>query len=99
MGVDLILTGHDEEDHETDFCTNGGYSLFCNWLDSLPKDRFPAASKLSEDGFFEGTDVLAEQLEEAFAEMPPKDEDVRHTADRFLDLIGTGYPDETVVIE
>ncbi|AGA28391.1 hypothetical protein [Singulisphaera acidiphila] len=99
MGVNIRLVGSEMGPHFTEFCTNGGYSAFCDWLDSLPEDRFPSARVLSDEGEFKPTDVLAEQLEEAFEEMPPDDPDVLHVVDTFLSLIGIGYPNETVTIE
>jgi hypothetical protein len=97
VGVNLHLSGDDE--HYTDLCTDGGYSALCEWIDSLPADRFPAVHELANAGTYKPTDRLARELNGAFYEFPPDDPDVHHTADRLCDLLGVGRPNERVTIE
>lgn len=101
MGVNLRLIRADgATEHETDLCTNGGYSALCGWLEALSEDKYPAAAALARDGTFIGTDTLTVELEQAIAgDDAPVDPDVAHVADRLLDLLGVGRPGETVVIE
>jgi hypothetical protein len=96
--MNLRLDGEDGE-HETDLCSNHGYTLLCDWIGTLPAESYPALTALADDGNFEGTDGLAEQMEAALADSPPEDPDVRHTVERLLDLLGDGRPDETATIE
>jgi hypothetical protein len=98
VGYNLELIGSRQGDHITDLCTNGALTPLCDWMGSLPPARYPAVARFAAEGSYTPSDELALQLEDAFQNHRPDDEDVAQTADRLLDLLGNGDPGETVAI-
>ncbi len=85
--------------HSTHLCSNSGWSLVCDWFDSLPRGRFPALSWLWAKERFKPTSDLAEQLEAALAAYPPSDPYAMEHANRLADYLGGGHKNETITIE
>jgi hypothetical protein len=104
MGVNLLLTGSKDgypegSEYGTDLCTNFGYVLLCEWIESLDAGKYPLLRALADDGRAHPTDKLAEEINAAIDESPPVDPDTLHVANRLADLLGAGRSNETVAIE
>jgi hypothetical protein len=102
MGMNLVLAGAPEgypegDEFETDLCTNYGYVLLCEWINTLHM-HYPVLYRLSLSGEAGPTDQLAWELNDAMEKNPPADSDTFHVADRLADLLGAGRASETAAV-
>ncbi|MDR3638804.1 MAG: hypothetical protein P4L84_33665 [Isosphaeraceae bacterium] len=96
MGLEICFTdGDNGEDYYFSLATASGWSLFGDWVDTLPQNEFAGLAELVNEGEYKGTDVLSEQLKKALAEHRPKDRNVAKTARHLLKLMGYGAPVDT----
>lgn len=74
------------------------YSDFADWVTTLPDEDYPDIRSLVEDGSFENTTTLKEQIEFALESHPPTVDGVAATAKHVMELIADGAEDETATI-
>jgi hypothetical protein len=94
----LTLSGHDPEPHTTELGSKKSYSQLLDWMGSLPSGAYPAIDSLADSGRSSPSSVLAIQLNDAARATKPADDGTKEAVVELLDLIGTGYLDETVEI-
>lgn len=99
MQPGLMLSGHNPEPHVTQFGSKPLYKQLLTWMESLPSGTYPAIDAFNDQGGeYKPTDELAAQLNDAAHAHEPSDDGTKEAVILLLDLLGTGYPDETVTL-
>lgn len=97
MGLSIQITDRGSVDTYS-LATANGWKLVGDWVDSLPKGRFPHLSHLCREGTIRGTSHLSRELQSALRQRPPKNKDVIHTVQTLLDHLGIGDNQETATV-
>lgn len=95
MSLSVQFTGADDgDDGPFQLASAGGWKAFGEWegcISCLPLQHFYSTGK------FAGTDELAKLLQLQLDAYPPSD-DVAHTVEQFLTLLGIGDEAETATV-
>jgi hypothetical protein len=98
MGLNLRLSGHDSEPHETDIGSAHAFYLAAEWMRSLPAGEYPAVEAFARDGSYTGTDTLMLQMNDAALKYDPPSGGTGQIVELLMNRMGGGYPDETIQI-
>lgn len=75
------------------FCSVGAWQRFTEWADTNPTLR-----KFASAGQFKNTNRLQDQIRTELIDNPPEDEGLATTIDMLLSHLGSGDPDEVVLV-
>lgn len=80
-------------------CGTHSWNEFCDWVISLPGDKYGHLKDLADKGHVTNTLQLGDDLLRALASMDyPPEQSVKDTAHSLLASMGVGDPGETVEI-
>ncbi len=98
MSVNLRLSGHDPEPHETGIGSARSVSQAFDWMRSLPKGKYPLVDEFAANNKVSPTDSFFDQLLDASIEQPPPSDGTDDMVDLLMERVGAGRPGETVEI-
>ena len=92
MSLSITFTGPEGTDGPYQLASAGGWDRFSSWVSNSPPLRH-----LVNAGSYVGTDSLSKALATHIDQVTALD-DVNHTAQQLLDLLGVGDSEETATV-
>lgn len=86
----------DEATHQ--IASSRGWPEFAEWVDGLDEFDYPNLHALTDQGWCNRTDDVADEIEEALDEVPPVRRSVEKTARQILELFDD-YSGSSAIIE
>jgi hypothetical protein len=96
--VDFYGASDGFDDHDDYLCTNTGLNALWAWIETLPKDVYPALHSFTDNDEYKNTRKLTGELAMALKNQPPVAEDTIEVVNRLMDIIAGGDEEETIVL-